>query len=75
MRTSVEQEGLLREYKTKLDVAVHHAAILKKGMVAYIAYTMYTCEQCVGAPCIIAVLTMMAFIESLLANLSEIDND
>jgi len=74
MRTNSVQEGLLCEYRNKLRIAVYHASILKKGALAYIGFIMYSYDQSVGAPCIIAVLMMLAFIESLLANLLEIDN-
>ena len=75
MRTIAVQEGLLREYRNKLCTAVHHTSILKKGALAYIGYIMYSCDQSVGAPCIIAILIMIAYIESLLANLLEVDRN
>ena len=75
MRTNADAEGLLREYRIKLHTAVHHTAFLKKGVLAYIGYIMYSCDQYTGAPCIIIILVMLAYMESLLANLLEIDNN
>ena len=75
MRTIAVQEVLLREYRKKLHTAVHHTAFLKKGVMVYIGYIMYSYDQYTGTPCIIIMLIMLAYIESLLANLLEIDNN
>ena len=74
MRTKSEQDDLLSQYRNKIHTAVHHASILKKGALAYIGFIMYSYDQAAGAPCIILTLLMIAFIESLLCNLLEIDN-
>ena len=60
---------MLRSYRARLEMAMDHVNYLKKGLYAYVLFVMYNYDQYTGAPIIIVLLVIMAFIDSLLSSL------
>ncbi len=75
MRTDEIRESVLRSYRARLEMAMDHVNYLKKGLYAYVLFVMYNYDQYTGAPIIIVLLIVMAFIDSLLHSLLEVESD